>query len=136
MPSVASNQIKERVRIKALFDALEARPLVHFPQSRKPIVAPSVHGVYVVRDPDGIVVHVGRTVRGKAGLAQRLRNHVNAKSSFVRAYLGGSAERLRNGFTFQFIEVPDDRERTLLEHFATAWYCPVHLGLGREGNHE
>jgi hypothetical protein len=31
---------------------------------------------------------------------------------------------------FQCMEIPDDRERALLEYYATAWHCPGHLGLG------
>ena len=131
-----SEQNEERARIKELFENLTNQPRVAFPPPRKLIAAPSTHGVYVIRAADGTVLHVGRTVSGRNGLAQRLRNHINAKSSFVRTYLNGNADILRRSFTFQYIEVEDDRERALLEHHATAWYCPAHLGLGREGNKE
>jgi hypothetical protein len=101
-----------------------------FPKHRQRLDAPDVHGVYVIRDPMRRVTHVGRTYRGQAGLFQRLRNHLSAQSSFVLVYLKGDATKLRDGFTFQYLEVPNDRERALLEHFATAWHCPAHLGVG------
>ncbi|HXI70953.1 MAG TPA: hypothetical protein VNN22_11420 [Verrucomicrobiae bacterium] len=42
----------------------------------------------------------------------------------------GDGSILRDGYTFQFLAVSDDRKRALLEYFATAWHCPVHVGLG------
>jgi excinuclease UvrABC nuclease subunit len=89
-------------------------------------------GVYLIRDENGVVLHVGRTVSGQKGLAQRLENHRSGKSSFVKIHLKGERDLLKNNFTFQYIEVEDDRERALLENHAIAWYCPVHLGLGRK----
>jgi hypothetical protein len=130
------DQSEERARIMALFESLDAQPRIAFPQSRKSIDAPSTQGVYVIRAADGTVLHVGRTVSGQKGLAQRLRNHVSGKSSFVRTYLHGNSDALRSSFSFQYIEVENDRDRALLEHHATAWHCPAHLGLGREGNNE
>lgn len=129
-------QSEERALVNALFESLDAQPRVLFPQKGKRISAPLAHGVYVICAPDGTVVHVGRTVTGQKGLSQRLGNHVNGKSSFARGYLKGKTEELRSSFTFQYIEVFDDRERALLEHFATAWHCPARLGLGRGSSYE
>ena len=53
-----------------------------------------------------------------------------ANSSFVIVHLRSDGKALREGYTFQYLEVPNERERALLEHFATAWHCPEHLGLG------
>lgn len=119
----------ERQRIRRLLADLNAQPVLPFPKARAHLDASDSHGVYVIRDPNRRVVHVGRTYRGRAGLFQRLRNHLSAQSSFVLAYLKGDASRLRAGFTFQYLEVADDRERALLEHLATAWHCPMHLGV-------
>jgi hypothetical protein len=91
--------------------------------------APYTRGVYLIRDPADRVVHVGRTPRGKNGLHQRLSDHLAGRSSFVYYHLGQDGSRLRNGYTFQFIEVEDARTRALLEAFATGWLCPDHLGL-------
>jgi hypothetical protein len=129
-------QNEERARIRALFESLDLQPRIAFPPPRKSIAAPTTHGVYVIRAPDGTVLHVGRTVYGENGLANRLHNHFTGKSSFVRAYLNGNTEILRSSFSFQYIEVENARERALLEHHATAWHCPAHLGLGRKGNNE
>ncbi len=126
-----AHQSTERVLVESLFDRLNLAPLSPFPERGQKLEAPQTHGVYLIRDRKETVVHVGRTVRGRNGLAQRLGNHLRGQSSFSREFLKGEPEKLRRGYTFQFIEVPDDRERALLEHFATAWHCPVHLGLGR-----
>lgn len=123
----------ERNHIDSLLRKLDSQPLQVFPVPRGKLEAPSTQGVYLIRSAAGEVLHVGRTVSGKDGLAQRLRNHLYGKSSFVRCYLNGDAGKLRKGLTFQCIEVTGDRERALLEHWAVAWYCPAHLGLGREG---
>lgn len=120
----------EKDQIKSLFLRLDKQPRISFPEVRGTLLAPKVHGVYVIRDKKGLAVHVGRTVRGKAGLHQRLNNHLQANSSFVIVCLGGDKKALRKSYTFQYLEVADARERALLEHFATAWHCPKHLGLG------
>ena len=127
-------QSAERDHIKALLRKLDSQPLQAFPAPRGKLEAPRTHGVYLIRSIAGEVLHVGRTVSAKNGLAQRLRNHLDGKSSFVRSYLNGDARVLRDNHSFQCIEVEDDRERALLEHCAVAWYCPAHLGLGRDGH--
>jgi excinuclease UvrABC nuclease subunit len=129
-----SKQTAERNHIESLLRKLDSRPQRAFPAPRGKLEAPSTHGVYLIRSAAGEVLHVGRTVSGRNGLFQRLRNHLSGKSSFVRSYLNGDASALRNGLSFQFIEVESDRERALLKHRAVAWYCPAHLGLGREGD--
>ena len=124
----------ERKRIEGLFQQLERQPTIPFPQLRQPLRAPKTHGVYIIRDKKGRVVHVGRSVWGKEGLFQRLHNHLQAQSSFVVVHLSGNGKALREGYTFQYLDVPHARKRALLEHFATAWHCPAHLGVGkREG---
>ena len=122
----------ERMKIEALLSQLDEQPRRNFPRPRRQIDAPPRQGVYLIRAVDGAVLHVGRTVSGQRGLAQRLRNHLSGKSSFVRGFLGGDAKLLRCKFQFQYIEIESDRERALLEHRAIAWYCPAHLGLGRQ----
>lgn len=124
-------QSKERAEIESLCMRLEEMPPLPFPLHGRMIQAPPSQGVYLILDSDEKVLHVGRTVRGQNGLLQRLRNHLSGKSTFVRIYLNGEVVRLRSGFKFKCIEVEDDRQRALLEHHATAWYCPAHLGLGR-----
>lgn len=122
----------EREYITSLFARLDEQPRYYFPERRQALSASNLHGVYVIRSPRGRVLHVGRTVRGQDGLRQRLRNHLNSQSSFVEAFLYGNGSELRNGYTFQYLVVKSDRKRALLEHFATAHFCPRHLGLGRK----
>ncbi|MGO9168134.1 MAG: hypothetical protein ACLP56_14800 [Candidatus Sulfotelmatobacter sp.] len=124
-------QKEEGVSINRLFRALSRRPRKAFPRSGAPPDATEERGVYVIRDNCGIVLHVGRTPRGAKGIKQRLNNHLCGQSSFVRGHLEGVGGRLRNGCTFQYIEVADERERALLEHLATGLLCPLHLGLSR-----
>lgn len=121
--------MQERVRIQNLLEALTRAPIFLFPAGRESINVPRTLGVYVIRDPDEAVVYGGRTTRARNGLHQRLRNHLAGKSALVKGLLQGDTTRLRAGFSYQFLEVSDDRERALLEHIATAWHCPKVLGL-------
>lgn len=121
--------------LSGLLQKLNSQPLIAFPERGQKLNAPEKHGVYVIRDPRQSVVHVGRTVRGKRGLFQRLNNHLQSQSSFVINFLDGDGSKLRGRYTFQYLVVDgerQDRRRALLEHIATAWHCPKHLGLGRE----
>lgn len=101
-----------------------------FPQPREGLNAPATHGVYVIWSPRGNPLHVGRTLRGKAGLRQRLKNHLHAQSSFTNDYLKRRGSLLRRGYTFQVLEIPNDRMRLLVEYAATVKLAPRHLGLG------
>lgn len=120
----------ERENIERLLCELNAQKTRPFPQEG-PLQqeVPTTQGVYVLRNPNGDILHVGRTTTAKNGLRQRLQNHLDGKSSFVRDYLGGKRNELRTGCTFQHLEVPNDRDRALLENRAISWHCPKHLGL-------
>jgi hypothetical protein len=113
----ASRSLRGTARLAVLMSSVELMP-------RKPMAFTS----FAI--PARRVVHVGRTLRGHNGLKQRLVNHLRGQSSFVQAHLKGKASRLRDEYTFQYLEVPDDRKRALLECLAIASYCPEHLGLG------
>ena len=54
----------ERKRIEGLFQQLERQPTIPFPQLRQPLRAPKTHGVYIIRDKKGRVVHVGSVSDG------------------------------------------------------------------------
>jgi len=75
------NSIDEAKVIRALFKLLIKQKKYKFPKPRSQLDAPTSHGVYVIRNATGCVKHVGRSVRGKNGLAQRLRNHLQGQSS-------------------------------------------------------
>ena len=93
---------------------------------------PDKQGVYVIYSPrNGRVVHVGRTYRGKKGLRQRLRNHLQGASSFTKEFLKGDGSRLRRGYEFQYLTLSPWRRRALLEFYATGILCPLHLGKHR-----
>jgi len=120
----------EYQRIKKLFTELCAQHEFSFPPDRKPLDAPSKQGVYIIRK-NGIVLHVGRTLRGTGGLRQRLMNHLHGASSFTNEYLKGKGATLREkGYTYQFLVVEDTRLRALLEACAIGTLCPKHVGLG------
>jgi hypothetical protein len=119
--------------IKAKLGQLLRTPKVPFPRAGERLDVPDLHGVYVIYDPKGRVAHVGRTVRGKRGLHQRLSNHLQGKSSFVVKALSGSGAALREGYKFRFIHVEKSRLRALLEAYAIGQLCPDHLGDGGEG---
>jgi predicted GIY-YIG superfamily endonuclease len=120
----------ESQKIEELFEKLCAQPKRLFPQIRHKLDAPSSHGVYIIRKGE-TVLHIGRTLRGKNGLQQRLKNHLSGASSFTDEYLKGKGVTLRDGrHTYQFLELEDSRKRALLEAYAVGTLCPEHLGLG------
>jgi hypothetical protein len=90
----------------------------------------SEHGVYVIRNSEGVPVHVGTTKSGEMGLSQRLGDHLCGTSSFARNFLSRSNDKLWNGYTFQCLAVADARQRALLEALAIGRLCPLHLGTG------
>jgi excinuclease UvrABC nuclease subunit len=116
--------------VKAKLSRLAKSSIMRFPIAGKKLAAPDIQGVYVIYDPNGRVAHVGRTVRGKRGLYQRLNNHLHGRSSFVIKALNGKGATLRNGYKFRFIAVEESRLRALLEAFAIGQLCPDHLGDG------
>jgi len=123
---------QELSAIKSLYDNLINQDIIKFPEPRKPLDAVIQQGVYIIRSPKGKVLHVGRTLRAKNGLWQRLYNHLNGLSSFVYQYLNQNGARLREGYTFQYLVVSNSRKRALLEAYAIANLCPEHIGLGEE----
>jgi len=101
-----------------------------FPKVRHPMEATEKHGVYIIYKSND-VLHVGRTLRGKRGLNQRLRDHLNNSSSFAVHYLDRNGSVLRKkGYFFKCLEISDARERALLEAYAIGNLCPEHIGLG------
>lgn len=121
---------RELVLVRRLYRELLRSPRLQFPRAGELLIAPDTHGVYLIYSPRGAVLHVGRTVRGRKGLRQRLRNHLHGSSSFVNRYLRGDGSRLRGSHAYAFVEVPDARRRALLEAYATGNLCPRHLGIG------
>ena len=89
-------------------------------------------GVYILLDEKNKVAHVGRTLRGKNGLRQRLNNHLRGQSSFVRNYLEGQREIIRAKYPYRYLIIENDRERALVEALGIGKLCPKHLGLGRK----
>jgi hypothetical protein len=124
---------REPREVADLFNELMGTHQEKFPEAgkRKALAAPGSRGVYVIYDPSGCVVHVGRTPSGKGGIAQRLQNHLNSASSFTEKYppLKGNGSKLRDGYTFRCLPVPNDRIRALLEAYAIGHLCPAHIGL-------
>lgn len=116
--------------IKAKLNQLVKSHLLRFPVSGDRLTVPHLQGVYIIYDPKGRVAHVGRTVRGKRGLHQRINNHLHGRSSFVIKALNGKGARLRKGFKFRFITIENSRLRALIEAFAIGQLCPDHLGDG------
>jgi hypothetical protein len=121
---------KESQKIEQLLEAFLASEPFAFPKKRENLRAPLKQGVYIILDPCGDTVHVGRTLRGKRGLYQRLRNHLNAASSFTKIYFNGDGSKLRSGYKYKYIVLADPRERALVEALAIGVLCPPHIGLG------
>lgn len=121
---------RELVAVRKLYQQLLRARFTKFPRVGQRLVAPDTHGVYLIYSPRGRVLHVGRTVRGRKGLRQRLTNHLHGRSSFVIRFMYGERTRLRGSHAYAFVEVPDSRRRALLEAYATGHLCPRHLGVG------
>jgi len=121
---------EEPKEIMRLFKELLRQPICKFPTKGRTLRAPNTHGVYVIRNENNHVVHVGRTQRAKAGLHKRLCDHLSGNSSFKRDYLRGDGSQLRRGYSFQHLKVQDPRQRALLELLAAGSLCPLHLGVG------
>ena len=120
----------ESQKILMLFNQLCKQSKHLFPKYRQSLIASSKPGVYIIRKKNA-VLHVGRTLRGKYGLNQRLKNHIHGSSSFTNEFLNGKGEILRgDDYTYQYIEVEDPRKRALLEAYAIGKLCPAHIGLG------
>src|SRR5262245_18697436 len=97
-------QRAETQQTKTDFERLCGQLPIKFPCAGKKLIQiPDKQGVYVISDRVGRVLHVGRTYRSKARLKQRIQNHLNGQSSFVRAYLKGNKRQLRRGYTFKFL---------------------------------
>jgi len=122
---------REFNKIASLFNQLIRAPRCRFPPLGQPLDAPEQQGVYVIYSPTNKVLHVGSTPRARKGLAQRLRNHMATQSSFASNYLSKDGSRLRKGYTFRCVVVPNPRHRALLEAYAIGRLCPAHIGLGR-----
>lgn len=118
----------EQAEVIRLFNLLKRADLHAFPASGRP-VAPASHGVYAIYSTGEDVLHVGRTVRGRKGLRQRLGNHLTGTSSFRNQFLRPAAIDLRAGYGYRYILVEDPRLRALLEAFAIGSMCPAHIGL-------
>ena len=121
---------REPLTIRKLYrQLLRSRPK-RFPKTGERLAVPDKHGVYIIFAPRGTVLHVGRTLRGKKGLRQRLNNHLHGNSSFTNQFLRGKGSKLRGTHKFAFLEIADARIRALLEAYAVGSLCPKHLGVG------
>jgi len=120
--------------IRKLFAKLIRAKRTAFPREGVHLVAPDKQGVYLIYSPRGQVLHVGRTVSGQKGLQQRLKNHLQGKSSFTAADFKRDGSQLRSSHSYAFVRVRNDRHRALLEAFAVGNLCPKHLGVGKSRN--
>lgn len=127
--------LRELQNIKKLFALLIRGQRSKFPAARERLAATSNHGVYLIMSPRGKVLHVGRTVRGRNGLRQRLNDHLQGQSSFTARYFDRKGAKLRRSHSFSYVEVPDSRARALLEAYAVGHLCPAHIGTGEQGSH-
>jgi len=116
--------------VRALYSELMRSTPQTFPVRGEKLHAPDRQGVYVIYDSRDNVVHVGRTPKAKRGIAQRLRNHMAAASSFTNMFLEGNGSKLRGKYTFRCIVVENPKHRAFLEAYAIGHLCPAHIGLG------
>jgi len=79
---------KELRKIRELYKLLLRQKEYDFPSRGEKTTASTKQGVYVIVNRKGSVLHVGKTARAKRGIRQRLNNHLHARSSFTKKYLG------------------------------------------------
>lgn len=121
--------MKEVEKIKNLHNELIRTVKIPFPKKGQSIDAPTKKGVYIIYNSKDQVIHVGRNKKAKAGLQQRLKNHLYGSSSLARNYLKPHQINLRAGYYYSYILVKDDRERALLEALSIGLLCPRYIGL-------
>ncbi|PKG52338.1 hypothetical protein [Olleya sp. 1-3] len=125
--------MKESEKIMLLHKELLKSKVYTFPAFGK-IDVSAKQGVYIVYDNNKTPLHVGKTNRGRNGLNQRLLNHVRNQSSFSKLYMQINNVSLRDWAEFQFIEIENARERSLLEALTAGLLCPLHIGTGERKN--
>lgn len=121
---------RDQKTVRALYEELRRSPRHKFPARGRTLDAPDGCGVYVIYNSQGNVAHVGRTPRARGGIAQRLRDHLAGRSSFVRKELKGQPSKLRRGYAYSCLEVEIEKHRAWLEAFAIGAMCPKHIGTG------
>ena len=123
--------MSEPDEIMNLYMTLIKKSFIPFPPKGRLDVS-NEQGVYIIYDPDRVVLHVGRSVRGKHGINQRLRNHLGNNSSFSQQYVEPNNINLRDGCSFKYLEIEDGRKRALVEALTTGLLCPKHIGTGEK----
>ncbi len=123
--------LKEQIELDKKFKKLEKSSNFNFDNLSQ---IPTKQGVFIIYSNNKkTVLHVGRTVRAKNGLKQRLANHKYGQSSFVKQELNGNKNKLKN-YYFKFLVEENHRIRALLECYIIGQLCPKHIGLGRRKN--
>jgi hypothetical protein len=125
---------QEAAIVSKKFKQLKSAKRFEFPKPRGKLEAPNKRGVYVIYGRTGKVLHVGATPRGKNGIANRLRNHLQTQSSFAWNFpqLKRQGSRLREGYKFSFLAVQNPHIRAFLESYAIGRLCPRHIGVTLE----
>lgn len=123
---------QEQRTVRKLLTELVHKQRHSFPGNRERLEGPKKKGVYIIYSPQGRVLHVGSTPWAKGGLAQRLRDHLAGRSSFVIKMFDGDGSKLRVQYKYQCLVVTNHRHRALLEALAIGQLCPKHIGQGRD----
>ncbi len=123
--------MKDPEKIMLLHKELVASKFHKFPSMGK-IEVSSKQGIYIVYNNNKTALHVGKTIQAKNGLNQRLHDHVSNRSSFSKLYMQPNNVLLRGWGEFQFIEIENARERSLLEALTADLLCPKHIGTGEK----
>jgi excinuclease UvrABC nuclease subunit len=108
--------------VRTLFEQLQLAPLQRFPEPGEKLNAPNQPGVYVLYGTKGKIRYVG-LARGSKGLRPRLLTHLNTHWHIAKY---GRDFRSRGGF--RCLVVQNERQRALLEAYATGCLCPAYIG--------
>ena len=128
--------LRQRARVQEAVRNLRTSPSHPFPKEGEPFPADLTKtlnspGVYLIENRRGDVLHIGRTLRNRP-LRERLRDHLNNKSSFSVVSLDRDGRKLsREGCVFRAVGIPDEKQRAYVEALAIGKLCPKHIGTGR-----
>lgn len=113
--------MNEPAIIRTLFEKLQAATLQRFPAEGQKFSAPTQPGIYVLYGSRGKVRYVGQA-RGSQGLRARLMAHLN--HHWHTAKYGS---KFRTHGSFRCLVVQNERQRALLEAYATGCLCPAYM---------
>ena len=122
------HNMDEGKKIKKLFRRLCKSEHVVIPKEGR-IELPETEGVYILLNKKDDVLLVGKTEGGKGGLRARINTQLFGTSPFRKLFLTPSETDIRKKHYLQYLAIESERDRILVEAYATGKLCPAFIGL-------